>query len=75
MSNYDCENCKKHFGQIVKKLRLEKGLTQENLAYESKLTVYTIGQIELGNVSPTLTTICKIAKAMKISIGDLMKDL
>jgi transcriptional regulator with XRE-family HTH domain len=71
----DCKNSKKIFGEILRKQRLSKGLTQEKLAYESDLTVYTIGQVELGKVSPNLTTICKIAKALKISISELTKGM
>jgi Predicted transcriptional regulators len=58
----------------IKKLREENGLSQEKLARLADVANNTIIKIEAGkNQNPTLDTLNKIAKALKISIDDLIK--
>lgn len=42
------------FGQIVRELRVEAGLSQERLSFLSKLSRNYVGQVERGENSPTL---------------------
>ena len=55
------------FGRILRRLRTEAGLTQEELGFEADLRRTYISILELGQQQPTLTTIIKIAKALKVS--------
>jgi transcriptional regulator with XRE-family HTH domain len=58
----------------LKKLREAKGLSQEKLARLADVANNTIVKIEAGkNKNPTLDTLQKIAKALGISIDDLIK--
>lgn len=58
----------------IKKLRKEKGLSQEKLARLADVANNTIIKIEAGkNQNPTLDTLKKIAKALEISIDELIK--
>jgi putative transcriptional regulator len=58
----------------IKKLREDNGLSQEKLARLADVANNTIIKIEAGkNQNPTLDTLNKIAKALKISIDDLIK--
>lgn len=59
------------FGQRVAKLRRENGFSQEQFAFECGVDRTYIGIIERGEKSPTLNTIVKIAKALKISKSEL----
>ncbi len=52
------------FGKILRKLRLEKGLTQEELGMDADLRRTYISVLELGRQQPSLTTIFKLAKAL-----------
>ncbi|OQW68839.1 MAG: hypothetical protein BVN34_08280 [Proteobacteria bacterium ST_bin12] len=52
------------FGRVLRKLRLEKGLTQEELGLDAELRRTYISVLELGNQQPSLTTILKVAKAL-----------
>lgn len=57
----------------MKKLRESKGLSQEKLARLSDVANNTIVKIEAGkNQNPTLDTLKKIAKALTISIDELI---
>lgn len=61
---------KKKFGKKLKELRLEKGLSQEKLAYEADLDRTYIPSIEKGERNVSITVIEKLAKALKTPIKD-----
>lgn len=53
-------------GLTLQMLRTRAGLTQEQLAKKAKLTQPTIAGIENDKKSPSVTTLQKIFKALKI---------
>lgn len=58
----------------IKQLREKKGLSQEKLARLADVANNTIIKIESGkNDNPTLDTLKKIAKALDISVDDLIQ--
>lgn len=59
------------FGKHLRKLRLEKGWTQEELADKAGMHFTYIGQIERGIRNPSLVNLEKLAKALGISSGKL----
>ena len=65
---------KKKFGEQVKKIRLEKGLSQETLAFEANLDRTYIPSVEKGNRNVSITVIEKIAKALNVRISDLFDE-
>lgn len=57
----------------LKKLREKRGLSQDRLAKLADVANNTIIKIEQGeNINPTLDTLKKIAKALDISIDQLI---
>lgn len=60
------------FGQNVRKLRVEQGLSQEQLADHAGLHRTYIGMIERAEKNITLCNIEKIAKALGVSARDLI---
>lgn len=60
------------FGQVLRRLRKEAGLSQEQLALEAGLQRNYISMMELGRYQPTITTVFKISLALKIRPGDLI---
>tara|TARA_R110001606_G_scaffold184480_1_gene331332 strand:+ start:392 stop:604 length:213 start_codon:yes stop_codon:yes gene_type:complete len=58
------------FGNKVKTLRKEKGISQEELAFRSDLHRTYIGMIERAEKNVTLKNIAKIANGLEISIKD-----
>jgi len=62
----------KDFGENLKKIRMDKGLSIRALADLAELNFGNIGDIELGKVNPTLTTIVALAAALEVHRGDLM---
>lgn len=61
------------FGTRVKVLRQERGFTQEQFSKICGLHKNYIGMVERGERNPSLLNIEIIAKALDISISDLMK--
>lgn len=52
------------FGKVLRQLRQEAGLTQEELGFEAELRRTYVSILELGQQQPSLTTILKLAKAL-----------
>ena len=56
----------------IKRLRKKKGMTQSQLAKKAGLHLTTIGTIEAGMRIPGLLTRKKLAKALGVSIMELL---
>ena len=54
------------FGQALRQIRKTAGLTQEELGLSAGLQRKYVSSLELGEKQPTLTTIFKLAQALKI---------
>ena len=57
---------------VLRTLREEAGLTQEELALEAGIERNYVSLIELGRNQPTITMIFKLAKALNIKPSKLM---
>ncbi|MBK9959266.1 MAG: helix-turn-helix domain-containing protein [Chitinophagaceae bacterium] len=60
------------FGDRVREIRKEKGISQEQLSFQADLHRTYIGMIERAEKNITLVNIEKIANALKVSVNDLM---
>ena len=61
------------FGKRVREVRMQKGLSQEQLASLADVHRTYIGMIERAEKNITLINIEKIANALEISINQLIK--
>jgi transcriptional regulator with XRE-family HTH domain len=59
-------------GAFVHRLRLERGVTQEALAFESNVTIATLSRIERGVTAPKVGTLRKIAGALDMTLAELV---
>jgi transcriptional regulator with XRE-family HTH domain len=55
----------------LRRLRVERGTTQEALAHSSGLTTGSLARIELGQASPAWATVRQIAEALGVSLVEL----
>jgi transcriptional regulator with XRE-family HTH domain len=60
------------FGEVLRELRLERGLTQDQLAELADTERSHISSLERAEKGPSLTTILTLARALDISAADLM---
>jgi transcriptional regulator with XRE-family HTH domain len=62
------------FGKNLSRFRKEKGLTQEDLVKRSGVAISQIRRYEADKSSPTLDVIMRLAKALGVSIDELVFD-
>lgn len=62
-------------GEAVRNYRMETGFSQESLSEKADVHPNYVGRIERGECSPTIETLLKIARALKVRVRDLVQDL
>ncbi|MBS1778056.1 MAG: helix-turn-helix transcriptional regulator [Bacteroidetes bacterium] len=62
----------KAIGNKIRETRISKGLSQEELSYESDLPLSQIGRIERGENNPTVSSLFAISKALKVELKDII---
>lgn len=58
-------------GQLIKELRLKKGMTQEDIADMTGFSVWSIQRIENGAVEPRADSLHRIASALDVPFEEL----
>ncbi|MFI4991654.1 MAG: helix-turn-helix domain-containing protein [Solirubrobacterales bacterium] len=59
-------------GGAIKRLRVERNLTQEDLAHKAGITTGTLSRTETGETSPSWRTVKSIAEALDMSAAELV---
>lgn len=59
--------------KILKKIRENKGISQEQLAFKANLHRTYISQLERGLKSITVKTLFKITESLEVEIDDFIK--
>jgi len=62
---FDQEGVEK-LAALVKKIREDLDVTQEELAHDARLTLSQVARIETSKGNPTVSTIFAIARALKV---------
>jgi len=60
-------------GLNLKRIRTKKGISQGDIARSLEVGRGFISTIENGKTNPTLVTIAKLAKAVGVSVDELLK--
>ena len=68
-------NVKKLLGQKIRTIRIERGLSQEQLAEIAHLHRTYIGSVERGERNITIENLLKIARALNIKLNMLFDDI
>jgi len=63
------------FAKVIRRLRIQAGLTQEQLGFDADLRRTYISILELGQQQPSLATLFKLASALKISASALIAEV
>ena len=61
-------------GRNIRRLRLEKGLTQERFADVSGFAQQYLSDLERGRRNPTIVTLFEIASALQVPPSVLIED-
>jgi transcriptional regulator with XRE-family HTH domain len=62
-------------GETLRTLRAKASFTQEALAEKADLSAIFISRIERGKESPSLDSLVKIARALKVRVRDLVAEV
>lgn len=62
------------FGRLLRARREGLGYSQEELGLEAGLTRNYVSLLELGQKSPTLRTMVKLAKCFDLTLSELMAE-
>ncbi|MDQ6949672.1 MAG: helix-turn-helix transcriptional regulator [Actinomycetota bacterium] len=65
----------REFGDRVRRLRHDLGLSQEDLAHRAGINRTYIGSLEAGQRNISLNNIVKLAGALGVDTGELVKGL
>ena len=63
------------FGRVLRAKRKEVGLSQEALALEAGIDRNFVSLMERGLNQPSLSTVFKLAKALKVEPASLLKEV
>lgn len=63
-----------NLGDKIKRLRLDLGIRQDDLAAMAGITNSSISNYERNTRSPQYDVLCKIAKALGVPVAELLKD-
>lgn len=69
-AKYRDEEGIKAFGKRLREIRLEKGVSQESLAYTTDLHLSQIGRIERGEISTSISFVYLFAKTLSVEPKD-----
>ena len=61
-----------NIGLIIKKIRIQRGITRDILAIKSKISLRYLAKLESGNGNPTISVLKNIAYALNITFKELM---
>lgn len=61
-------------GNAIRRIRLEKGVSQEKLALLAEVDRSYVGRVERGDNNVAVLTLVRLAKALEISMRDLMGE-
>lgn len=65
---------RRQLGRNLKRLRAEKGWSQEELADEASLHRTYVSGVERGVRNPTITIVAQLAKALGVSAAELIQQ-
>lgn len=63
----------RHLGRVIVRIREKKGLTQEQLALLCDINRSHFAKIEEGRANPSIKTLNKIARVLRIKICHMLR--
>jgi transcriptional regulator with XRE-family HTH domain len=63
------------FGQRLRELRRQEGLSQEETAHRARLHVTYLSDLERGQQTPTLDVVNRLATALRVTLAEMFSSL
>ena len=61
-------------GRVIRRLRTERGISQEGLAAISGIDRTFMGEIERGEANPSFDVLQRIASGLKVRLSELIQQ-
>lgn len=61
--------------QALRRLRLQRDLSQETVAHRADISYTTLAKIEAGRSNPTWATVCRVAAALEVTLAELVAEV
>ena len=61
-------------GEAIRRIRVSKGISQEKLALLAEVDRSYLGRVERGDNNVTVLTLRKLAKALGVSLANLIRE-
>jgi len=62
----------KRLAMRLRQMREERGITQEALARQARISRVYLAQLERHRQDPSLSVLVRLARALKVKVGDLV---
>jgi transcriptional regulator with XRE-family HTH domain len=59
---------------MIRAIREHQRLTQKALALKARMSITYLCNVERGKVDPSLSTLRRLAKALKVRVADLIDE-
>ena len=63
------------FGQVVRQLRKERNMSQQELAFESDIDRTFVSLLENGHKQPSLLTIFRLSAALQVAASEIIRQV
>jgi transcriptional regulator with XRE-family HTH domain len=70
--SYDKQSVSTAFGEVLREVRKEAGVTQADLAAQAGVHVNTISMLERGQRGPALDLVLTLAETLGVGVGELV---
>ena len=67
------QQAQKNLGKRIKEIRLEKGITQAQLAGDIDKDQQSVQRLEAGNINPSYWYLLQIAEGLEIKLSELLE--
>ena len=71
----DMTSTRQKFGRTVRRLRTDRGFSQESFADEIGVHRTFMGSVERGETNISLDNIARIAKGLRVTLSELFSEL
>jgi transcriptional regulator with XRE-family HTH domain len=61
------------FGRVIRELRARRGLSQEQLGFQSGLHRNYVGAIERGEINPTFRVLLKLEHGLRLPLSEIIE--
>lgn len=74
MASIEITDIGKIFGEVLRRYRSEKNISQEELAYRANVDRTFVSRLERGIRQPTITTLIGLGQALGVSAAELVQE-